>query len=311
MMMVLSMELPRRIYASILMCIVAASATSFQPPSSTSMCVGESKTFLDDLKSQCPVSILFSSFPIQMDGDSFDRVMSSNQEIVYTSILFYASWCPFSSIFQSRFAALSSMYPQIKHVMIEQSSAMPSVFSRYGIHSVPSLLIVNQTARMKYHGLKDLHSLVNFYKRTTGLDPVVEMSEDKINSSENDQKVLQLWCGSSLKDTFSWEPYLVLSVVFVLSRAFLYFFPEIVSRAMALWLAHIPHLNMGIFGESRQLLERVFQLIDIKRIWSKLKLCKTRNFHKGARNARVWASSLASVSLGESSSTRAFPSRDL
>lgn len=144
-----------------------------------------------------------------------------------------------------------------------------------------------------------------------GLDPVVDMSEDKINSSENDQKVLQLWWGSSLKGTFSREPYLVLSVVFVLSRAFLYFFPEIVFRAMALWLAHIPHLNMGVFGESRQLLGRVFQLIDIKRIWSKLKLCKTRNFLRGARNARVWASSLASVSLGESSSTRAFPSRDL
>ncbi|CAA2992300.1 5'-adenylylsulfate reductase-like 5 [Olea europaea var. sylvestris] len=311
MIIVLSMELWRMIYACILMCIVAASATSFPTSSFTAMCVGESKTFLHDLKSQCPASIPFSSFPIQMDGESFDRAMSSSQEIVYTAVLFYASWCPFSSIFQSRFAALSSMYPQIKHVMIEQSSAMPSVFSRYGIHSVPSLLIVNQTARMKYHGHKDLHSLVNFYKRTTGLDPVVDMSEDKINSSENDQKVLQLWWGSSLKGTFSREPYLVLSVVFVLSRAFLYFFPEIVFRAMALWLAHIPHLNMGVFGESRQLLGRVFQLIDIKRIWSKLKLCKTRNFHKGARNARVWASSLASVSLGESSSTRAFPSRDL
>ncbi|KAL2557121.1 5'-adenylylsulfate reductase-like 5 [Forsythia ovata] len=305
------MELSRRIYACILMCIVAASATSSPSLSSTPTCVRESKTFLHDLKSQCPFWIPFTSFPIQMDGESFDRAMSSSQENVYTAVLFYASSCPFSSIFQSRFAALSSMYPEIKHVMIEQSSAMPSVFSRYGIHSVPSLLIVNQTARIKYHGHKDLQSLVDFYRRTTGLDPVVEISEDQISSSENDQKVLQLWSGASLKDTFSREPYLVLSVVFVLSRAFLYFFPEIVSRAMALWLAHIPHLNMGIFGESRQLLGRVFQLIDIKRIWSKLKLCKTRNFHKGARNARVWASSLASVSLGESSSTRAFPSRDL
>ncbi|CAA2986463.1 5'-adenylylsulfate reductase-like 5 [Olea europaea var. sylvestris] len=307
----LPMELSMRIYACILMCIVAASAASFPPPSPTSFCVGESKTFLHDLKTQCPVSIPLSSFPIQMDGESFDRSLSSNQDNVYTAILFYASWCPFSSIFQSRFAATSNMFPQIKHVMIEQSSAMPSVFSRYGIHSVPSLLIVNQTARMKYHGRKDFHSLVDFYKRTTGLYPVAEMSEDRVSSSENDQKVLQIWSGSSLKDTFSREPYLVLSVVFVFSRAFIHFFPEIVAHAMALWLEHIPHLNMGIFGESRQLLGRVFQLIDIKRIWSKLKLCKTRNFLRGARNARVWASSLASVSLGESSSTRAFPSRDL
>ncbi|KAL0460506.1 UNVERIFIED_CONTAM: 5'-adenylylsulfate reductase-like 5 [Sesamum latifolium] len=144
-----------------------------------------------------------------------------------------------------------------------------------------------------------------------GLYPVVDIVEETSSNSESGPKVSQLWNAASLKETFLMEPYLVLSAVFVFLRAFLYFFPEIVSRIMALWVAHIPHLNLGIFGESRQLLAHVLHLIDVKRIWSKLKLCKTRNFHERARNARVWASSLASVSLGETSSTRIFPSRDL
>lgn len=43
-----------------------------------------------------------------------------------------------------------------------------SVFSRYGIHSLPSLLMVNQTSKVQYHGPKDLQSLVQFYEKTTG-----------------------------------------------------------------------------------------------------------------------------------------------
>ncbi|KAI3450907.1 hypothetical protein Pfo_007572 [Paulownia fortunei] len=309
------MEFPMGKCLCMFMCIMAASATLFRSVSSSSTCPRDFRTFLHDLNFQCPFSIPCSSFPIQVDGESFERAMSSSQTNEYTAVLFYASWCPFSSIFQSKFSTLSSMYPQIKHLMVEQTSVLPSVFSRYGIHSVPSLLIVNPTTRMRYHGRKDLQSLVNFYKRTTGstpgLDPVVDMVEDTSCNSESDQKVLQLWNGASLKEIFLREPYLVLSIVFVLSRAFLYFFPEIASYLMAMWVAYIPHLNMGIFGESRQLIGRVLHLIDVERIWSKLKLCKTRNFHKGARNARVWASSLASVSLGETSTSRVFPSRDL
>ncbi|KAA8530328.1 hypothetical protein F0562_005037 [Nyssa sinensis] len=194
--------------------------------------------------------------------------------------------------------------------MVEQSSALPSVFSRYGIHSLPSLLIANQTARVRYHGPKDLHSLLHFYKRTTGLDPSVDLTEDQTSYLRSDQEVLP-WNGNySLKDILTREPYLVFSALFLFLRAFLYFFPEILSNLTALWVTYMPHLNLGIFGESSQLLGRVLHLIDVKRIWSKLKLCKTRSFHRGARSAQVWASSLASVSLGDTSSARLFPSGD-
>ncbi|KAH6813850.1 hypothetical protein C2S51_022868 [Perilla frutescens var. frutescens] len=292
-------------------CVLTESATSFRADSSSSsVCQLDFQVFLHDLNSQCPFSNPLPFSPIQeVNGEAFDKAMASIQKNEYMAVLFYASWCPFSSIFKPRFSTLSSMYPQIKHMMVEQSSAMPSVFSRYGIHSVPSLLIVNQTARIRHHGSKDLQSLVSFYKRTTGLDPMVDIAEET-PCSERREAAFQVWDGSSLKETFLREPYLVLSLVFVLLRAFLYIFPEIASDLLALWVACIPHLNLGIFGESRQLLGHALQLIDVRRIWSKLKICKTRNFHEGARNARVWASSLASVSLGEtSSSSRVLTSR--
>ena len=51
------------------------------------------------------------------------------------------------------------------------------------------------------------------------------------------------------------------------------------------------------------MLGRFLYMIDVQRVWAKLKLCKIRNFREGAKSARVWASSLASVSLGETSSS--------
>lgn len=149
------------------------------------------------------------------------------------------------------------------------------------------------------------------YMLVSGLHPMVEVTESQITYKADGRKAFQKWKGSSLKELSSTEPYLALSVAFLLFRASLYFFPGLVTRVVALWAAYIPHLNMGIFGDSRQILGRVFHVIDPKRAWSKLKLCKTRNFHKGARNARVWASSLTSVSLGETSAARIAPSGDL
>ena len=43
-----------------------------------------------------------------------------------------------------------------------------SICSRYGIHSLPSIIMVNRTSRVRYRGPKNLISLVQFYKKTTG-----------------------------------------------------------------------------------------------------------------------------------------------
>jgi hypothetical protein len=115
---------------------------------------------------------------------------------------------------------------------------------------------------------------------------------------------LESLMGLSLKETLKREPYLVFSVMFICLRLLLFVFPKIILRLRAFWVSCIPHLNMQIFGETSQVMGRVLQVIDVRRIWTKLGLCKTRIFHERARSARVWASSLASVSLGESSSAR-------
>ncbi|KAJ0242670.1 hypothetical protein HA466_0206110 [Hirschfeldia incana] len=50
----------------------------------------------------------------------------------YVSVLFYASWCPFSRVVRPKFDMLSSMFPQIKHLAVEHSQALPStsIFTR-------------------------------------------------------------------------------------------------------------------------------------------------------------------------------------
>lgn len=248
----------------------------------------------------CHVLTLFYFLYSKIDGETLDRALSSKPTNLYTVVLFYASWCPFSHGVRANFDVLSSMFPQIRHLAVEQSSAMPSIFSRYGIHSLPTILIVNQTARMWYLGQKDLSSLVLFYKRTTGLEPVQCMTGDQSGTSE----ARHPWSEPSLKDALRREPYLGFSVLFLCLRAFLYFYPELLSRLTFLWVSCIPHPSLDILRESSQLLGRILHLIDVKRGWSKLKQTKTRNFHKGAKSARVWASSLTSVSLGETSSGR-------
>ncbi|XP_058073764.1 5'-adenylylsulfate reductase-like 5 isoform X2 [Magnolia sinica] len=251
--------------------------------------------------------IIYTTWLLPMvDGESLDRALTtSDQRSAYTSVLFYASWCPFSRSARSTFDVLSSMFPQITHLVVEESSVMPVVFSRYGVHSLPAILIANRTLRMRHYGSKDLSSLILFYKRVTGLEPMEYFKDDQ-SGSLGSQKSLHLWDGSP-REILRREPYLVFSLLFVCLKALLYFFPGMLSRIIAVWVSYGWHPNLGIFGETSQLLERVLHVVNMKRAWSKLRLCKTGNFQNGAKNARVWASSLASVSLGESSSTRTAP----
>ncbi|KAF2288195.1 hypothetical protein GH714_004926 [Hevea brasiliensis] len=204
-----------------------------------------------------------------------------------------------------RFNMLGSMFPQIEHLAIEQSSALPSVFSRYGIHSLPSLLMVNQTSKVQYHGPKNLQSLVQFYEKTTGLKPVQYFAEDEPTSLGScEESIMQQWDGSSLEEMMKRETYLVLAMLFLCLRVLIFISPKGLSRLKAFYASYLPHFNLEIFGETSQLFGRILHMIDVRRIWiwTKLRVCKTRNFHEGAKNCRVWAS-LASVSLGESSSS--------
>ena len=138
----------------------------------------------------------------------------------------------------------------------------------------------------------------------TGLEPVAYFDVDQPSSSGN-SSLLWRWDGSP-REIVANEPYIAFSLLFIFVKAFVLLFPKIISHLRALWVWYAWRLNLGIIGESSQLLERALHVVDLKKVWNKLRLCnKTRNFQNGAKNARVWASSLASVSLGKASSRSA------
>uniref|UniRef100_A0A1J3HHF8 5'-adenylylsulfate reductase-like 5 n=1 Tax=Noccaea caerulescens TaxID=107243 RepID=A0A1J3HHF8_NOCCA len=291
----------------LLLCAIAGSCFPSGSASSRvgfSVCNYEFELFRFDIEAKCPPS-LYPTPPIQVDGDSLDRLMALNHGNAYISLLFYASWCPFSLAVRPTFDMLSSMFPQIQHLAVEHSQALPSVFSRYGIHSLPSILIVNQTSKTRYHGQKDVTSLIEFYEEATGLQPVQYVAEAEPTTSldaEDGNLITWLRNGTCIGEVFRRDPFLVLSLLFICLQMAIIVFPIVQTRVRALWASYVPnHLNLARFGEISQMFSRVLHMVDVRRLWLKLSLVKTRNFHERAKNAQAWASSLASVSLGQTS----------
>jgi thiol-disulfide isomerase/thioredoxin len=62
---------------------------------------------------------------MKVRGDAVDTELNICRRGTSCSILFYAAWCPFSNRFRPIFEALSTMYPQIHHFAVEESSATP------------------------------------------------------------------------------------------------------------------------------------------------------------------------------------------
>jgi len=226
----------------------------------------------------------------------------------HMAVLFHASWCPFSKSCRSLFDDLSSMFPKIYHVAVEESILMPSVLSRNGVHSFPSLFLQNQTSRVRYHGSRDLDSLVHFYKEITGIEPIALDPLAKEFSSlnrpfrnEGDQSIDHSsypW-EMSPKNLLQREPYLVFAVLFLVLRMLVYLFPKFLLQVKRCRLRRIWHVNLALLSENTPpFLKHALHMLNLNRIWCRLKFSKTRNFQEGAKNARVWAS-LASVSLGK------------
>jgi thiol-disulfide isomerase/thioredoxin len=59
----------------------------------------------------------------QVNGEELVRILDGKKE--YTAVLFYATWCPFSQRIRPLFDDLSSMFPRIKHLAVEESNIMP------------------------------------------------------------------------------------------------------------------------------------------------------------------------------------------
>ncbi|KAL1344627.1 hypothetical protein AAHE18_08G060100 [Arachis hypogaea] len=228
----------------------------------------------------------------------------------YVAVLFYASWCPFSRIFRPVFSILSSLYPSIPHYAIEESSVRPSILSKYGVHGFPTLLILNSTMRIRYHGSRILGSLVVFYNEVTGVrvDSLDQLSLDKVghlsvheSHGTTEQESCPFSWARSPEHLLRQETYLALATAFVVLRLLYLFFPTLLMCIQYAWNRVLQNVRLG------SLLEH--PLVYLKRTVQSFKClkepCKRSNLQEGAMNAKAWASkSLASVSIGEASTSR-------
>uniref|UniRef100_A0A0E0P2T8 Thioredoxin domain-containing protein n=1 Tax=Oryza rufipogon TaxID=4529 RepID=A0A0E0P2T8_ORYRU len=289
--------------AAVLLVAGAAAAGGGEEEEAPSTCARRGPGFVDALASRCPCIRIEPSPPVEVRGEAIDKELNLRHRGVTYSVLFYAAWCPFSSKFRPIFEALSTMFPQIYHFTVEESSAMPSLFSRYGVRGFPAILLVNETTMVRYWGPKDLSSLVDFYKETTGFDPIAYFDVDHQDSTGDFRPVTP--GDRSLRKIAKDEPFVLLAVLFIILKVAAHFVPIVVSHLKTFLVVRVQNLNLGIRRGSSQLLERALNVLDVKRLCSKLRLSnKTRDLRKGASNARAWASSFTSVSLGESSSSR-------
>ncbi|CAN0889929.1 5'-adenylylsulfate reductase-like 4 [Linum grandiflorum] len=224
----------------------------------------------------------------------------------YVAVFFYAAWCPFSKAFKPKFPLLASLYPSIAHIAVEESAIRPSILSKYGVHGFPTLLLLNSTMRVRYHGSRTLTSLVTFYNDVTDLTITLP---DKASVSKVWQHPLSRRKPDDSSCPFSWprspeklltqETYLALASAFVLIRLLYLIFPSLVLFSRLVWRRQA---RIGsILDHPRAFLKDVVQafkcLVDP---------CKRSNLQEGAMNARAWASkSLATVSIGEGSTSRA------
>lgn len=144
----------------------------------------------------------------------------------------------------------------------------------------------------------------------SGLQPVQYVAEAEPTTSldaADGNLITRLRSGTCIGEVFRRDPFLVLSLLFICLQMAILVFPIAQSRVRALWASYVPnHLNLGRFGEISQMFSRVLHMVDVRRLWLKLRLVKTRNFHERAKNAQAWASSLASVSLGQTSADQSW-----
>ncbi|XP_026437742.1 5'-adenylylsulfate reductase-like 4 [Papaver somniferum] len=228
----------------------------------------------------------------------------------YVAVLFYASWCPFSRSIRPTFSALSSLYPSIQHLAIEESAVMPSVLSIYGVHGFPTLFLFNSTMRMRYHGPRSLSFLVDLYSHVTGMKSVLldETSWEKLD----DPSVLV-----KLEDTkeesyrFSWikspekllneEKYLALTSVFVVLRLVYFFLPSLLACVSTAWRRLILNTRIvSLWEYPSTLFSQAMQIFRTLK-----EPCKRRsNLQERAIHARTWArKSFASVSISDAAAS--------
>ncbi|GFY85840.1 APR-like 4 [Actinidia rufa] len=275
----------------------------------------------------------------EVDGVSLQRalVLVHSNSHNHIALLFYASWCSFSGSFRPTFSILSTMYPSIPHFAIEESVIKPrfgttyillcrfcffvycvvtrgtnngsifiSTLAKFRVRGFPTLLLLNSTMHVRYHGSRSLGSLAAFYNDVTGLmtAPLDGKSLEGIqHSSDHEEKSSKLesypfsWARSP-ENLIRQETYLALATAFVFLRLLYFIFSTL--SVCSQW-AYIQNTRLrSLWEHPLSYFNRAAQLFN-----SSKEPCRRSNLQDGALSAKARASkSLASVSFGDASTSR-------
>ena len=72
----------------------------------------------------CFFSDIFFYYSSQINVHSLNKALENGGRM-YTAVLFYAEWCPFSITLRETFESLAMSFPTISHLAIESSSLWP------------------------------------------------------------------------------------------------------------------------------------------------------------------------------------------
>ncbi|XP_076954577.1 5'-adenylylsulfate reductase-like 4 [Bidens hawaiensis] len=254
-----------------------------------------------------PVCTFNHRLDVVNEGDETSLLtLVNNNARAYVVYLFYASWCPFSLAFRPTLLLMASLYPSIPHFAFQESVIRPSILSKYGVHGFPTLIILNTTMRVRYHGSPTLDSLIHFYTNVTGIKPesinettLMETIQRNISGPEN----CPLSWARSPVNMLQHDTYLTLATIFVVLRLVYLSYPFIMACARVSWRRRDLNIQLKSLWE----LLLLYMNSAIQLFTSLTEPCKRSNL-SGAMNAKAkaaWASkSLASVSFGEASTSR-------
>lgn len=269
---------------------------------------------------QCPDSdgnpahkenLMASSRVTEVNGTTLESALQKlkTQDNMYVAVLVHARWCPFSRSLRPMFDSLSSAFPSICHLVVEEAALQSSAFSQSEVHSFPALFLHNKTARVRYHGFRTVDGIGQFYEDFTGLGPLKQSNRGTDGRASPSKKREPELSATPLERVLHDDVYLMLATIFLVLRVLCFLLPgllSIVKHHLARhtsWQVHRGYLRRIILRGFEQEWHRNGASRQVK--GKNLKKDLTQETGKVLLSVPRWPSSpLAAVTLAEGSSSK-------
>lgn len=251
----------------------------------------------------------------EVNGTTLERALKILQSKgdAYVAVLYYANWCPFSRALRPLLDTLSSNFPTIYHIAVEDLAIQPSALSQHGVHSFPVLFLHNKTVKVRYYGPRTVEAISEFYKAVTGSKTFTpnKRDSDGIAFIENLSRKGTFQGKANCPYPWAKSPekwlrddmYLLLATLFLVLRILVYSMPRLFSSLKHYWVQKESSLEAH-----KVLLRRVLLREQDPVIRSSNKSSfESERLRKGKTVLSVpgWSPSpLAAVALAEGSSSR-------